>query len=89
MPGIEFDSGTLPGTARSIEDQHWERNNANNFMAAGRPFGADHRSVAIARYLRRDQIALYFFLAPVRAMLLIASGARPDFSAISRSCSMM
>ena len=28
-------------------------------------------------------------LAPTRAMLLIASGARPDFSAISRSCSMM
>ena len=31
----------------------------------------------------------YFFLAPVRAMLLIANGERPDFSAISRSCSMM
>ena len=28
-------------------------------------------------------------LAPTRVMLLIASGARPDFSAISRSCSMM
>jgi hypothetical protein len=31
----------------------------------------------------------YFFLAPARVMLLIASGARPDFSAISRSCSIM
>ena len=31
----------------------------------------------------------YFFFAPARARLLIASGARPDFSAISRSCSMM
>jgi hypothetical protein len=31
----------------------------------------------------------YFFLAPARVMLLIASGARPDFSAISRPCSIM
>ena len=31
----------------------------------------------------------YFFFAPTRSMRLMASGARPDFSAISRSCSMM
>ena len=31
----------------------------------------------------------HFFFAPTRLMLLIASGVRPDFSAISRSCSMM
>src|SRR4029453_5008341 len=31
----------------------------------------------------------YFFFAPTRLMLLISSGVRPDFSAISRSCSMM
>lgn len=31
----------------------------------------------------------YFFFAPTRLMLLIASGVRPDFSAISRSCSMI
>jgi hypothetical protein len=31
----------------------------------------------------------YFFLAPVRAILFIASGGRLDFSAISRSCPMM
>src|SRR5712664_3944599 len=29
-------------------------------------------------------IAPYFFFAPVRLMLLMASGGRPDFSAISR-----
>lgn len=31
----------------------------------------------------------YFFLAPTRLRLLIASAGRPLFSAISRSCSMM
>ncbi len=31
----------------------------------------------------------YSFFAPTRLKLLIASGVRPDFSAISRSCSMM
>ena len=36
-----------------------------------------------------DRAAPYFFFAPTRLMLLIASGVRPDFSAISRSCSMM
>src|SRR2546430_10977885 len=31
----------------------------------------------------------YFFFAPTRLMLLMAGGGRPDFSAISRSCSRM
>ncbi len=40
-------------------------------------------------YFWLGQTAPYFFFAPTRLMLLIASGVRPDFSAISRSCSMM
>src|ERR1700761_3280105 len=31
----------------------------------------------------------YFFFAPTRLISLISSGGRPDFSAISRSCSWM
>jgi hypothetical protein len=38
--------------------------------------------------IRRSQHP-YFFFAPTRSMLLIASVPRPDFSAISRSCSRM
>ena len=33
--------------------------------------------------------AAYFFFTPTLLMRLIASGGRPLFSAISRSCSMM
>ena len=46
--------------------------------------GALVRAIAPARAAKP-----YFFFAPTRLMLLIASGVRPDFSAISRSCSMM
>jgi hypothetical protein len=37
----------------------------------------------------RWNLAYYFFFAPTRLMLLMARVGRPDFSAISRSCSMM
>jgi hypothetical protein len=40
-----------------------------------------------ARRVRQDSAHAFFF-APERSMLLIASGGRPDFSAISRSCSI-
>jgi hypothetical protein len=45
------------------------------------------RALEYSRAGDDDGDAAYFFFAPVRLIFLIASGGRPDFSAISRSCS--
>ena len=50
---------------------------------------SSHGGRAIARRPAYFTFIIFSGLAPTRAMLLIASGARPDFSAISRSCSIM
>src|SRR5262245_33185810 len=53
------------------------------------PYDANPRRTKFSERTPLSSAKNYFFLAPARVMLLIASGARPDFSAISRSCSIM
>lgn len=55
------------------------------------PVAGRHRSrrgMALEEYERKEE-RRYFFFAPTRSTLLISSAGRPDFSAISRSCSAM
>ena len=67
--------------------RHCERSEAIHLSAREERWIAS--SLALLAMTWRELAQVYFFFAPTRLMLLIASGVRPDFSAISRSCSMM
>jgi hypothetical protein len=76
----------IPAVRASYDDVRYRLHAAHE--AGGVIVGAD--KIAISRATPGEGVgrnAPNFLSAPTRLMLLIANGARPDFSAISRCCS--